>query len=62
MRFLAQVHPLVVLGLLSLGITAYAQACSSHDDYVNNVQNPCCIGAVRSLDSLEHTTTADYLK
>jgi hypothetical protein len=57
MRFLAHAH-LVVLGLLSLGITAYAQECSQDTDCG---RNQCCLG-VRSLDSLEYTTTADILK
>ncbi|KAJ7735566.1 hypothetical protein B0H14DRAFT_3516812 [Mycena olivaceomarginata] len=38
MRFLAHAH-LVALGLLSLGITAYAQQCSQDTDCADN---ECC--------------------
>ncbi|KAJ7336213.1 hypothetical protein DFH08DRAFT_813446 [Mycena albidolilacea] len=40
MRFLAQVHPLVVFGMLSLGITPYAQSCSQN---VDCDPNHCCL-------------------
>ncbi|KAJ7803528.1 hypothetical protein B0H14DRAFT_3487240 [Mycena olivaceomarginata] len=50
MRFLAHAH-LVALGLLSLGITAYAQQCSQDTDCADN---ECCGLGVRSLDSLGH--------
>ncbi|KAJ7336216.1 hypothetical protein DFH08DRAFT_965113 [Mycena albidolilacea] len=42
MRFLAPAH-LVVLGLLSLGITAYAQSCSEN---VDCGRNHCCLRTV----------------
>jgi hypothetical protein len=49
MRFLANAH-LVVLGLLSLGITAYAQRVCEGDFICD--RNQCC--EVRPLDSFEH--------
>jgi hypothetical protein len=52
MRFLANAH-LVVLGLLSLGITAYAQQTCIRNE--NCGPDRCCGSRrVRSLDSFEH--------
>ncbi|KAJ7336206.1 hypothetical protein DFH08DRAFT_813439 [Mycena albidolilacea] len=57
MRFLDHAH-LVVLGLLSLGITAYAQDCTQDTDCG---RNQCCLGPIGDLSFCSPLNSTQYV-